>query len=137
MKEIIRKKYGMSFDDGDTWYEVNAHLLSYCEPGNETPVEYTFEELLQNKMFMGALYTIGTTMNKKQFYFKMLYDDKKYKEDDVDTILVRILYNKLNGIHTFKELMEQLPANDFIEYLRDQGIVPKNNKYEYIGDDLK
>lgn len=129
MNTVWRQTYEISFDDGQTWYQLRKPCHSYSnKPRSQQVILCTFDaacEFIKQHDFPALTIKKAIFSNKSVIVFRSgelwTRSSLKYTEKTFVFICVRAV-NK-NVTLTISEMANYLPADDFCRYLNDHKMV--------------
>ena len=130
MKNLYWKHICMEMNDGKkpilNW---NSQLVYRPEPPEHemlTIKDATELEMVINRSYVNGFIQRGVFNKRiKKFHIKNMryWKDEEYKPGKINFPVSReTIYKPLNYNMSFKELSEKLPAEDFIRWMKDNGI---------------
>ncbi len=120
MKKIYKSLYYVSTDKKQ-WrrYYTNDVMFHYLDiPENEILYQEFKYEDINFEHFEERI----TLFGKRYKYIDSWYVEDYFSIKPEETLYLKKCYKEVENIFSIKELMNNLNADDFIEYLKDRGI---------------
>ena len=122
MKTIYKHKTTITINDMENFYTSSA--IHYGEmPTDEKKVITDFFEAYNNYAILGI--EADETLFKHKPYLFFRYDFNlscRVDPKDFESMIINTVYTETNDNYTFKELADRLPAEEFLEWLKDNGV---------------
>lgn len=122
MKTLYEHKTTITINDKENFYTSSA--IHYGEmPTDEKKVITDFFEAYNNYAILGIKADETLFNHKPYLYFRYGFDLMyRVYPKDFESMIINTVYTETNDNYTFKELSEKLSAEEFLEWLKDNGV---------------
>lgn len=129
MKNLYYKRIYMDMGDGQSVQNWGTQIVYSSEELKDTLEEIRYEKLIagiSNGYINGAIYYKFFKSNQVKYVAienMQFWDAQKYDPNKINYPIYRITkYSPLDHTISFKELSEELSAEDFIRWMKDNGM---------------